>query len=204
MAVKCRNGHWYDANVYQSCPHCKRNNEKLSLTLDHVEEDDKTVSIADVDISLGEQLGRMIGEGIGDTIPTGQGNKPEDDEKTISFGFFDIGRIQPVTGWLVCLNGSEKGLDYRLHSGKNFIGRSSSMDVVLTDDKTISRNRHGSLAYDPKGNAFYLAPEEGNAVYLNGEMVDTVKRIGEDDVITVGETDLVLIPYCKEGRIWGE
>ena len=58
MAVKCSNGHWYDPKMYKSCPHCKRAGEQLSISLDDVEEDDKTVSIAEVDISLGEQIGR--------------------------------------------------------------------------------------------------------------------------------------------------
>lgn len=204
MAIKCKNGHWYDPNVYRSCPHCKRNNEKLSLMLDNVEEDDKTVSIADVDISLGQQLGEIVGESVNNQISLDMpaGTYGDDDDKTISFGFFGITGIQPVTGWLVCLTGGEKGKDYRLHSGKNFIGRSNTMDVVLIDDKTISRDKHGSLTYDPKGNAFYLAPEGGNTVYLNGEMLETAQKLQTDDVITIGETDLVFIPYCKEDRKW--
>ncbi len=208
MAIKCKNGHWYDPNVYRSCPHCKRNNEKLSILLDNVEEDDKTVSIADVDISLGQQLGELVSEQAAGNfsmdIPAGISTMGDDDDKTISFGFFGVTGIQPVTGWLVCLGGGEKGKDFRLHSGKNFIGRSNTMDVVLIDDKSISRDRHASLTYDPKGNAFYAAPENGNTVYLNGEMMDTVKRLDADDVITIGETDLVFIPYCKEERKWQE
>lgn len=43
MAVKCSNGHWYDPKMYKSCPHCKRAGEQLSISLDDVEEDDKTV-----------------------------------------------------------------------------------------------------------------------------------------------------------------
>lgn len=34
MAVKCKNGHWYDPNVFRSCPHCKKKNETLSLMVD--------------------------------------------------------------------------------------------------------------------------------------------------------------------------
>lgn len=204
MAIKCKKGHWYDPNVYQSCPHCKRNSEKLSLMLDNVEEEDKTVSIAEVDISLGQQLGKIVEEGIGGSIPPDAPDKEDEDDKTISFGFFGITGIQPITGWLVCLTGTERGTDYRLHSGKNFIGRSTSMDVVLIDDKTISRDRHGSVVYDPKGNLFYLTPEGGNTVYLNGEVIDTAKRINADDVIQIGETKLVFIPYCKEERKWEE
>lgn len=206
MAIKCKNGHWYDPNVYRSCPHCKRNNEKLSLMLDNVEEEDKTVSIADVDISLGQQLGEIVGERIGSSIsPDMLGTSGgDDDDKTISFGFFGVTGIQPVTGWLVCLNGGGKGKDFRLHSGKNFIGRSNTMDVVLVDDKSVSRDKHGTVTYDPRGHEFYLSPENGNTVYLNGEMLETAGRLETDDVITIGETELVFIPYCKEERTWEE
>ena len=69
MAVKCKNGHWYDPNVFRSCPHCKKKNETLSLMVDNVEEDDKTVSIMDADLSLGEQLGEIVQENIGGEIP---------------------------------------------------------------------------------------------------------------------------------------
>ena len=140
--------------MYKSCPHCKRAGEQLSISLDDVEEDDKTVSIAEVDISLGEQLGEIIGgnfESTGNLMQPDMGemqeSSSEDGDKTVSFGFFGVTKKPPVTGWLVCINGDEKGNDYRLHAGKNFVGRSQAMDVVLTDDKSISREKHCSVLY---------------------------------------------------------
>lgn len=203
MVTKCKNGHWFDPNVTKECPHCKRNGEKLSLQVDAVEEDDKTVSIADIDLSLGEQLGEIIGNAVMETPDYGKsaGNE-EDDDKTISFGFFEMTGVQPVTGWLVCQNGGERGKDYRLHSGRNFLGRGNSMDVCLIDDKSISRNKHCSVSYDPKGNAFYLAAEGGNIVYLNGVLIDEAKKLETNDEIMVGDTKLIFVEYCKEGRTW--
>lgn len=206
MVKKCKNGHWYDPNVYHSCPHCKRDSEKLSLTLDQVEEDDRTVSIAEVDISLGQQLGQIVGDAAG------SGLSPElfpsvgdtEDDKTISLGVFGVTGIQPVTGWLVCLAGEAKGRDYRLHSGRNFIGRSASMDVALIDDKTIARDKHCSLVYDPRGNDFYLLPEGGNIVSLNDKIVEDAVKLKSDDIIILGGTKLIFVPYCKEGRLWEE
>lgn len=206
MVTKCKNGHWYDPNVTPDCPHCKRNGEKLSLQIDNVEEEDKTVSFADIDFSLEEQLGQVSGRTVmpaslisGEAAGIG---KDEDDDKTISFGFFGITQVQPVTGWLVCQSGEERGKDYRLHSGRNFVGRSNSMDVCLIDDKTISRERHCSISYDPKGNAFYLAAEGGNTVYLNGLLVEKAERLNTDDEIMIGNTRLLFVEYCKEGRTW--
>lgn len=102
------------------------------------------------------------------------------------------------------MTGSERGQDYRLHVGKNFIGRSPSMDVVLTDDKAISRKKHCSVIYEPKESTFYVAPEEGNPVYLNDQLLKTIERLKEGDKIMVGDTSLIFVPFNREGRKWEE
>ena len=52
-----------------------------------------------------------------------------------------------------------------------------------------------------KKNKFYLVPEK-ELTYLNGVLLDGAKMISENDVITIGVTELTLIPFCKEGRLW--
>ena len=131
-----------------------------------------------------------------------QESSSEDGDKTVSFGFFGVTKKPPVTGWLVCINGDEKGNDYRLHAGKNFVGRSQAMEVVLTDDKSISREKHCSVLYDPKGNEFYVTAEKSNIVYLNGDLVTEPHSLKLGDVIKVGETELKFIPYCQEDITW--
>ena len=76
------------------------------------------------------------------------------------------------------------------------------MDIVLADDKQVSRSKHCSVTYDPKGNAFYLSSEDSNLVYLNDEIITTPQKLKESDQITVGETTLMFVPFCKEGREW--
>lgn len=200
MAIKCKNGHWYDPNMYKNCPHCKRAGEQLRLTLDDVQEDDRTVSIADVDVSLGEQLELVVGKDVG-SLPD-QEEEQEDTDRTVSFGFWGLRGDKPVTGWLVCMSGDEKGQDYRLHAGRNFIGRGASMDVALIEDKSVARQRHCSVIYEPKGNVFYLMPEQGNIVYYNGEMTEGIKILKTGDSIRIGETSLIFIPFCQEGITW--
>lgn len=202
MVKKCNNGHWYDATMYSSCPHCKQESEKLSIRLNDLEEDDKTISITEVDLSLGDELGAIIEKSISNAIPQSQENMEEDGDKTISFGFFGITAEQPVTGWLVCMNGDAKGKDFRLHSGKNFIGRNTSMDVMLIDDKTVARDKHGAIIYDPKGNSFYISAEDGNTVYLNKKLVHEPERLTDGDEILIGETVLRFVPFCKESVRW--
>lgn len=210
MITKCSNGHWYDTSVHKECPHCRQESERLGIRLNDIEEDDKTVSLAEVDVSLGTELNAIMKKTIKGTADSANQNSPgygadeEDDDKTLAFGFFGITNNDPVVGWLICMNGSERGNDYRLHAGRNFIGRSTLMDVVLVEDKTIAREKHGSVTYDPKGNTFYLTGEGGNLVYLNGELLDTSQKLKEGDVVTIGETKLMFIPFCREGRTWEE
>ena len=209
MVVKCKNGHWYDPNMHRTCPHCKRASEQLRLTLDDVEEDDKPASIADVDVSLGEQLEALdilhSTETNGNQLQAEIKSEQQEEDRTISFGFFGMDSEQPpVTGWLVCIQGAQRGSDFRLHSGKNFLGRSPSMDIVLADDKTVSRDKHCSVVYDPKGNHFYLAPEKGNIVLRNGNMVERAEILQERDTLQLGETILQFIPFCQEDITWEE
>lgn len=207
MITKCSNGHWYDTSLNKECPHCRQESERLGIRLNDVEEDDKTVSLTEIDASLGKELGAIMGKSIGGTTEGNNlrnGTEEEDDDKTLAFGFFGITGNAPVAGWLVCMNGEARGNDYRLHAGRNFIGRSTRMDVVLAEDRTIAREKHGSVTYDPKGNSFYVTGEGGNLMYLNGKLLDTSQKLQEGDIVTVGETTLMFIPFCKEERTWEE
>lgn len=200
MITRCNNGHWYDTSVHKECPHCKQAGERLGIRLNDIEEDDKTVSLAEMDPSLEAELADIMNSPV--IQAEGGSSTEEDDDKTMAFGFFGVSETSPVVGWLVCMNGSDRGRDHRLHAGKNFIGRSTSMDVLLVEDKTVTRDKHCSVIYDPKGNAFYVSGEGGNLVYLNGEVLDTSTQLDEGDTITVGKTDLLFIPFCREGRTW--
>lgn len=109
----------------------------------------------------------------------------------------------PVVGWLVCLAGPDHGRDFRLHAEKNFVGRSPLMDVCVADDDTVSRERHALVIFDPKKQAFWAAPGEASGlVYLNGDIVHFPTRMQCDDVLEVGRTKLVLIPFCGEKYSW--
>ncbi len=130
MITRCNNGHWYDSGIHKSCPHCRQAGEKLGIWVDDIEEDDHTVSIAEAGVLQGEELNALIEKSFGKTAPQegGNGQEQPDEDKTIAFGFFGMTQRQPVTGWLVCMTGSERGQDYRLHVGKNFIGRSPNLN----------------------------------------------------------------------------
>lgn len=125
------------------------------------------------------------------------------DDKTV--GIFSIGKNQtPVVGWVVCVKGKERGRDYRLHAGRNFVGRSLQMDIALVDDERVSRENHCSIIFEPKKRQFLLMNGRGDGVLVNHKKVlDSVELIGED-LIEIGSSQFVFVPFCKEGREWLE
>lgn len=208
MIKRCEKGHWYDTSVHRVCPHCKLESEKLGIRLNDVEEDDHTISIMEAEVSLGKELDSILnsrmGNHSGKNVLPEMGDMEGNDDKTISFGFFGMTEQKPVTGWLVCMTGKERGKDYHLHAGKNFVGRSPAMDVVMVDDKKIARDKHCSVIYDPKSDSFHVSAEGGNMVYLNDELLEITQTLEADDKITIGDTSFIFIPFSRGKRKWDE
>ena len=169
--IKCENGHFYDNVKYDKCPHCSMANTKGAS----VEEEEKTIAKIAGDRKRGS-LAAFVAGG---------------EERTVSI-FSSKGTFLPVVGWLVCIEGPERGRDYRLTSGRNFLGR---------DDPKISREKHCSIIFDPKNLKFTLAPGAGLSYVNDKEAVNPV-ALKAYDKISMGETVLQLVPYCKEGVEW--
>jgi len=113
------------------------------------------------------------------------------------------GAIRPVTGWLVCVEGAEKGKDFRLHSDMNYIGRSRNNDVVLASDPTVSRERHAMIAYDSRDKMFFFAPANGSSlVRQNGRPVLSTVELKRGDRIEIGEGTYVFVPLCGDDFEW--
>lgn len=110
----------------------------------------------------------------------------------------------PCVGWLIALGGEHIGTDFRLKVGKNFIGRSPKMDIALTDDKSVSRERHAIVVYEPKAHLYLVQPGESSSlVYRNDEVVLTPVKLEAYDMITVGDVNLLFMPLCGERFSWG-
>jgi len=111
--------------------------------------------------------------------------------------------VSPVVGWLVCIDGPDKGRDYRLHSEKNFIGRASGMDIAISGDDSISREKHAAVSFEPKKKIFWLLPGESSGlVYVNEEVVNTPVQLKARDIIELGRTRLMFFPFCDETFQW--
>ena len=110
---------------------------------------------------------------------------------------------QPVTGWLVGLNGPVRGKVFELKAGRNFIGRAPDSEIVLAEDNAVSYSRHASVIYEPNTRKFIAQAGESNGlIYLNGEMVLNSAQLTVYDRITVGSTRLLFFPLCSESFDW--
>lgn len=175
--VKCPQGHFYDDNKYQECPHCQE-----GIT----GKDQKTVAARQFVV---QELSSIV------TGATGG------DEKTVSINFRRT-KADPVVGWFVCIAGPEKGRDYRIRAGRNYLGRGLKMDVAIVDDEEISREDHCSIVFEPIANSFSMLPGKGAPVYCNSCLITEPLAVNDQDVIKLGSSELVLVQFCKGGRRW--
>ena len=216
--VRCENGPFFDSERYPGCPHCEAprgDNVTVPLMRAPVNED-VTVALnqnAHVTEAVMHQPApepapapavntSSLLEAV-KAASSGAVNAPvESGEKTVGFFSKAIG-TEPVVGWLVCTEGEHFGEDFKLKSGRNFIGRSAGMDVAITKDGTVSRERHTALVYEPRGNLFIVQPGDSKELsYLNGEVVLSPVELKPNDRLTIGQTELMFIPCCTESFKW--
>jgi len=113
--------------------------------------------------------------------------------------------VKPVCGWLVCIAGARVGMDYKIHSGKNFVGRGDDMDIQIIGDNEINRRNHAIVVYDPKKRSTVLLPGDSEGlVYLNEEAVYIPADIKPYDTIELGKSRFLFIPLCGDNFEWND
>jgi pSer/pThr/pTyr-binding forkhead associated (FHA) protein len=120
---------------------------------------------------------------MGETRPE---DKPQfDGTKTVLLTAI---KRSPVVGWLVVLNGAQKGEDFRLREGKNAVGSARDAEVALHD--TAVSQVHASINY--KDGKFFLTDlDSTNGTFVN-DGTEGVSRVElqDNDTLRVGETTL--------------
>lgn len=206
--VRCPQGHYYDDSRFSSCPHCGIPVSPGAQT------DGETAAGSgkkhgffgrrsqDKTVALGKSA--VLSAGGGHTVALGAAASPADDgQRTVSM-YSGASGTDYVTGWLVCVEGPEKGRDYRLHHGFNRIGRDYGMDVQVMDDPAVSRRNHCSVVYDRKSGCFSAVPGAGTLTYFKGSLLTGAEKLAAGDRLKLGESTFEFIPFCREGHVWEE
>jgi len=187
---RCDSGHYFDADKHSSCPSWGVANLNIQ----------PTVAAARTGLNAPSRLNTDS-----PTVARGQ-VKPafadRDPGATVGVVRKKMG-IDPVVGWLVCIEGAEKGRDYRIRSERNFVGRDPKMDICIGGDDAISRENHAVISFNPKKNSYLLTPGEGRGiVYHNADEVAAPTELKAYDTIEMGQTKLLFVPFCGERFKW--
>ena len=112
---------------------------------------------------------------------------------------------EPVCGWLVCIQGARVGKDYRIHNGKNFVGRGDDMDIQILGDNEINRRNHAVIVYDQKKrNTVILPGDSAGLAYLRGEAVYVPAQLNPYDTIEMGKSRFIFVPLCGQNFEWND
>lgn len=99
--------------------------------------------------------------------------------------YITVDREHPVVGWLVALNGPQKGMDFRVTDGEFSIGASRNCDIFI-DDEFIS-DPHAKIKYE--GGTFVINDlGSKNKTYVNDVEV-TRKELIDNDKVKMGKTE---------------
>lgn len=197
---RCNNGHYYDKSKHSTCPHCGIDIE-LDIQKTKSLKNDNSDNVDKTQPRFENHKESSNNESNNNTNYNTNSNI-DSENKTIGLYHKSIG-IDPVVGWLVCIEGIEKGRDYRIRSGRNFIGRSEKMDINIAGDRGISRERHAVIIYDAKKNKYLINPGDSREmVYVNDDGVYNAIELKINDIIELGETKLIFIPLCGSEFKW--
>lgn len=161
MSKFCANGHQME-DSWEVCPYCQKTGyavAPVSLSKTRIETEAGSVGPGGQAVAVARK-----------TVLIAEKRKP------------------PVVGWLVAMNGDQKGEDFRVREGQNTLGTSLEAEIVVKDN-TVS-GKHASIRY--KEGKFILTDlDSTNGTYLNdGKATIAREELKDNDLIRIGELTL--------------
>lgn len=113
----------------------------------------------------------------------------------------------PVVGWLVVVGGPGLGAFRPIFEGNNTLGRAKTQRIAIDfGDDAISSEEQAYIRYDSTDRSFLFVPNlaKTNVVSVNDKRPTGAVELAHMDVITVGRTQLVFVPFCGADFDWAE
>ena len=174
--------------------------------------DDKEISqreaASGVESIMNDKDDPSQGSKVSDTDP--EQNTEAGSPKTKVFGGSDEELKyyqEPVVGWLVVVGGPGIGAHRPIFTGSNTIGSASDQRIPIDfGDDYISKQEQAYIRYDADDRQFLFIP---NLAKTNVVSIDNVKptsavRLMPYDIISMGNTQLVFIPFCGDEFDWSD
>lgn len=206
----CRNGHRYDPSLTSECPECAVLTSGVTLDegtieLNHFNNAGPDFIGETLDLNRGSET-FALNDNMNMNATMNVNNGPEEYGATMAVntaGQFVSKKEQRTTGWLVCIDGPEKGKDYHLHNDNNYIGRNSGNDVCIAADATVSGSKHCVVTYDREERIFYVGLASGGSIVrLNGKPVLMTQELKSGDRLKIGQGTFLFVPLCGESFEW--
>lgn len=212
MAMQqCPNGHLYDDSKNSSCPYCSNNSVNATVPLSNATPQAGGSGMfpptADLDGFVPHQ------EYVAPQPQVAAQEQPFPPTTPVDTPFEKTTYVDPIVndngdtevmGWLVCLEGKNRGRDFRIHGANNPIGRGSDNDINLEFDNAISKGINALIAYDDRNNKFFLyrANNSRNNMYINGALLLSPVELKDYDVLEIGNTKMIFRSLCNESFVW--
>lgn len=180
---KCANDHLYDPAIYgDKCPFCP-----------------STTGSTKVNTDFQEGLGTKVlgGEESKPTETIGFDGGAADDPRTIirPFGGAATGNNRRLVGLLVSYSANPAGEVYKVYEGKTIIGRSSTCDISLPNDRHMS-SEHLMIQYVEARGVFKAADlKTSNGCNVNGKiyLMGETFELNNNDKIVLGSTVFIFL-----------
>jgi hypothetical protein len=145
-------------------------------------------------------------------LPPAPKEVPDDDARTqLVRGKPQVQRgnfaTDPVVGWLVIVGGPGLGSFRPVFEGNNTLGRNSNQRVPIDfGDEAISSEEQAYIRYDSSERSFLFVPNlaKTNVVQVNSKRPTSAVPLNAMDVIIMGRTQLVFVPFCGADFDWAE
>lgn len=111
----------------------------------------------------------------------------------------------PVVGWLVVVGGPGIGQFRPIFEGNNSVGRGTGNRIAIDfGDDAISSDEQAYIRYDSGERSFLFVPNlaKTNVVSVNEKRPTGAVELSQMDVITMGRTQLVFVPFCGPEFDW--
>lgn len=197
---QCPKSHVYDERRYSQCPYCNNDNTGFqTLGLGSQMEFPKTMPIMNApDDMTFPQTMPLDGSDAG--MFGNNSVSPGGMSVTIALDQTESGII-PVRGWIVAIEGENKGTSFDIHSEQNSIGRGQKFDINISSDNAVSSEGNAVIAYDSQNRKFFITSVPGkgkNNIYVNDTLLLMPMELKDYDMIKLGSSTYVFRTLCNE------